>query len=172
MISSKSPNSSSFRMENQPCEGNQTCCYIVNYEGNISGWKFEVFRYKKKTGTYSLKITLNKRAVIISLTLISVIFLLFKLRTSHHKHISVYPNFLILAALTFLFVVVVYILGNPTSNSYAFLFTVSSSNSSEKIDFCQILYYLSLAAQWWLQIAVVVFMFQKVRMQFEMWRFK
>lgn len=118
-------------MESSVCLSDQICCSIFNYEAKINGWEIQIFR-----------------AVIISLTLISVIFLMLKLRKSHHSHISVYPNFIQLASLTFLFVVVVYLLGNPFSDSFTSFFTI--------------LYFLSLAAQWWLQIAVIIFMFQPV----------
>jgi hypothetical protein len=78
------------------------CCHIVSYTVQLGQYRLAVF----ETG-------------IIMLTLFSILFLLFKLRSTLEIHISLYYNFVLLATFTYVAVVVINLLPKPAADGSA-----------------------------------------------------
>jgi tRNA A-37 threonylcarbamoyl transferase component Bud32 len=105
------------------------CCHIVSYTVQLGQYRLAVF----ETG-------------IIMLTLFSILFLLFKLRSTLEIHISLYYNFVLLATFTYVAVVVINLLPKPAADGSA-------------LYYAWLVVYLSvLASQWFIQLGVAVFM--------------
>ncbi|KAL6072733.1 TKL/DRK protein kinase, variant 1 [Balamuthia mandrillaris] len=94
---------------------------------------------------------------IVAVTFISICYLLFRLRPSASssstkvmRMVGLYWNFIIVTCLTYLFVVLIYVLPKPPnirSSPYGIAYTIASQ--------------LTLIAQWLIQVAVVFFLFEK-----------
>lgn len=78
------------------------CCHIVSYTVQIGQYRLAVFE-----------------TAIIVLTLFSILYLLFKLRSTLEIHISLYYNFVLLATFTYVAVVVINLLPKPTADGSA-----------------------------------------------------
>jgi len=102
----------------------------LQFKGSFSGWEFAVWRI-----------------CIAALTLISVLFFMTKLKKSTSTHLTIYPHFIQITSLTFVFVLIAYLIPVPEDNSILLVY--------------RILYATTIIVQWWIQIAVVIFMFQE-----------
>lgn len=106
------------------------CCTVIDYTIKLSSWRINVFNN-----------------VIIFLALCSIVYLLIRLRTSTPEILPIYFNFIVLATVTFIFVVIMNL--------------VSDANATDLLA-KKILKFVHLAvigSQWFIQIGIVIFMF-------------
>jgi len=128
------------------------CCIMITYEASIGNYQIPIFRL-----------------CVVAATALSILYLLIRLRPQQNApgiprsgtgtkpptlwssffsisgglHIAVYFNFVVLACLTFLFVIVIYILPGTAQGAWG--------------DVLQVLYTITLIAQWFIQVSVNTF---------------
>lgn len=110
------------------CDTGGICCLVLNYRGNVDNWQIYVFY-----------------AVMVSIALSSVLFLMFRMQKSIHSYLPIYPQIIQITCLSFFIVIICYIVGEPANHPTVF----------------EILYIVVTSSEWWVQVAIVIFMFQK-----------
>jgi tRNA A-37 threonylcarbamoyl transferase component Bud32 len=108
------------------------CCQLNRFSVNLTNsWRLQIFQ-----------------SVLVLFCLFSIVFLVVKLKTTLEYRISVYYNFIVFACLTFVVVVLISLLPQPHSDDAVFY----------RIWTC--VYIIVIGSQWFVQMALVIFMFQ------------